>query len=260
MPLAVTRGVSPAISRCELTHLLRAPIDHGRACAQHAAYEAALASAGCAVTSLPADPELPDCVFVEDTAIVLDEIAVLTRPGAASRRPEVAAIEAALAPHRRLGCIEPPGTLEGGDVLTVDRTVYVGRSSRTNREGFEQLGALIAGFGYSLRAVELEGCLHLKSAATRVAPDTLLVNPRWVDPDEFAPLRILEVDPVEPYGANALRVGSTVIVSASFPRTEHRLRRRGISVTAVEVSELAKAEGGVTCCSLILGDAATPGG
>jgi dimethylargininase len=257
---AVTRGVSPLISRCELTHLLRAPIDYERARAQHAAYEAALRSAGCEILSLPSDPDLPDSVFVEDTAVVLDEVAVLTRPGVASRRPEVAAVAEALRPLRPMVRIEAPGTLEGGDVIVLDRTVYVGLSGRTNREGLDQLRAHVSGHGYAVRPVEVEGCLHLKSAVTPVGPETLLLNPGWVDPDDFASYRRIEVDPLEPYAANALRVGPIVICPGSFPRTEHRLKRHGIAVTQVEVSEMQKAEGGVTCCSLVFPRRATTPG
>jgi dimethylargininase len=251
MHIAITRAVSPGIARCELTHLPRAPVDYDLACAQHRAYERALESAGCEIVSLPAEPELPDSVFVEDAAVVLDEIAILTRPGAPSRRPEVDTVAAALASRRPLARIEAPATLDGGDVLPVGRAIYVGLSGRTNREGVGQLRDLVARHGYEVHPVVVTGCLHLKSAATLVAPGTLLVNPAWTDTGGFRSHRLIEVDPAEPYGANSLRIGDHVIYSSSFPRTRERLTARGVAVIPVDVSEVEKAEGAVTCCSIV---------
>jgi dimethylargininase len=251
MWIGIARDVSPAIERCELTHLERRPIDWRLAHDQHRRYVATLAQLGVEVSTLPADPELPDSVFVEDVAVVLGEIAILTRPGAASRRPEVDAIARALAPHRALLRIEPPGTVDGGDVLTVGRTIYVGLSSRSNAAAIEQLRAGLGPLGYTVRGVPVDGCLHLKSAETQVAEDTLLFNPTWVGADAFGSLRLIEVDPTEPSAANALRIGHAVIHAASHPRTQERLAKAGLQVIPVEVSELEKAEGAVTCCSLI---------
>lgn len=250
--IAITRAVSRGIGRCELTHLRRSSIDLGPARRQHAAYEQALRDAGCAVRQLPECPEWPDAVFVEDAAIVLDEIAVATRPGALSRRGEVASVAAALAEFRAGSTIEAPATLDGGDVLRLGRRLHVGASSRSNREGVAQLQRLVAPFGYRAEAVAVEGCLHLKSAVTQVADDLLLVNPRRVDPGAFRGWRSIAVDPAEPAAANALRIGDRVILAASGPRTAARLRQAGIEVRMVEMSEMEKAEGAVTCCSLIV--------
>ncbi len=252
MSLVITRKPSPSILRCELTHLTREGIDFARAQQQHERYEQCLARLGCRVLSLPAEPDMPDAVFVEDTAIVLDELAVITRPGAPSRRPESASVAAALAPHRPLAAIQPPGTLDGGDVLLLGRRILVGLSGRSNHQGIEQLRALLEPHAYSVEAVAVAGCLHLKSAATLVAPGTVLLNPAWVDAAVFAGLRTIDVDPTEAQAANALRVSGRVIYPAAFPRTEERLRRSGIQLELVDVSEFAKGEGGVTCCSLIL--------
>lgn len=254
MPIAITRKVSPAIARCELTHLAREPIDAARAAAQHGAYEACLAALGCKVVSLPAEPELPDSVFVEDTAVVVGELAVITRPGAASRRGETASVAAALAAFRPLAAIEAPATIDGGDVLVLGRRVLVGTSSRSNPSGVEQLRALLAPHGYTVEAVRIDGCLHLKSAVTAVAPGTLLLNPAWADTAPLAGLERIEVDPGEPFAANALLVGGRLVYPAAFPRTRARLQARGIELEIVDVSELAKAEGAVTCCSIILGE------
>jgi dimethylargininase len=251
MLIAVTREVSRGIGGCELSFVPRVEIDVELARAQHRQYQQALATLGCEVISLPAEDELPDAVFVEDVALVLDEVAVMTRPGAASRRPEEATIAATLIQHRPLLSIEPPGTLEGGDVMRIGRRIYVGQSARTNASGIEQLAKLLADYGYTVQAVPMSGCLHLKSAVTLVADNTLLVHPGWVDRDAFSGFRIIEIDPDEPHAANTLRVGTGVIYPSCFPRTQERLRHADISVTVVDVSELQKAEGAVTCCSLI---------
>ena len=251
MRIAITRKVSPEIGRCELTYLEREPIDVGLAERQHLAYERCLADLGCAVTSLPSEPALPDSVFVEDAAIVLDELAVITRPGAVSRRPETASVAAALAPWRALLHLGPPGTLDGGDVLVVGRRIFVGRSLRSDEAGCGQLRDLLAPRGYTVVPVALRGCLHLKSAVTALAADRLLVNPAWVDGSVFAGFGIIDVDPAEPHAANALRIGDSVVFPAAFERTRRRLEGAGIGVVTVDVSELARAEGAVTCCSLV---------
>jgi dimethylargininase len=252
VPIAITRAVSPSIARCELTHVERRPIDLARATRQHRRYERALASLGCVIRSLPAEPELPDSVFVEDVAVVLDELAVITRPGSASRRPETASIAAALSPLRSLRSIEAPGTLDGGDVLRIGTRVFVGVSARSNGAGRDQLRALLGPPGYTVVDVALNGCLHLKSAVTAVGEDTLLIQRAWVGADPFRDFDLIDVDPAEPFAANALLVAGTVIVPSAHRRTRRRLEARGLAVQGVDVSELAKAEGGVTCCSLIV--------
>lgn len=249
--IALTREISPALAECELTHLARTPIDVERARQQHAAYEHALAEAGCEVRRLPADDGMPDSVFIEDTAVVLDEVAVITRPGAPSRRTETAAVEDALAAHRPLVRIQAPGTLDGGDVLVADRTVFVGRSARTNEAGIGQMRDALAPFGYEVRAVPVDGCLHLMTAVTRVADGVLLINRDWAPANASAGWELVDIDPAEPFAANALLVVGRVIYPTDFPRTLERLRARGIDVLPVPADELAKAEGGVTCCSLI---------
>lgn len=251
MKTAITRGVSDAIAHCELTHLDRTPIDVGRARAQHAQYEGALEALGYRLIRLPADPALPDCVFVEDTALVLDEVAVLTRPGAPSRRPELAAIEAALAPHRPLLRLEAPAILDGGDVLRVGRTLYVGQTPRTSAEGTAALASLLSPHGYHVVPVAVSGCLHLKTGVSQVAADALLINRGWVDARAFPGLRLIDVDPAEPTGANSLLSGDTVLYPAAYPRTLACLEGEGLRVATVPADELAKAEGGLTCCSLL---------
>jgi dimethylargininase len=251
MRIAMTREVSAAIGRCELTHLARAPIDLQTARRQHDAYEERLKDAGCTVVRLAADDEMPDSVFIEDIAIVFAEVAIITRPGAESRRGETTAVAQALGVYRPLVSIEPPGTLDGGDVLVAGTRVFVGESPRTNAAAVSQMDRLLAPRGYTVQTVPVRGCLHLKSAVTAVSEDTLLINPDWAPAERFRSFQLLDVHPAEPYGANGLLIGDTVIYPTAFPRTRARLDARKVRVANVDVSELAKAEGAVTCCSLI---------
>jgi dimethylargininase len=253
--VAITRDVSPSLAACELSFVERAPIDLDRAVEQHHAYRAALTALGCEVHELPAQAEFPDAVFVEDVAVVVDEIAVMTRPGAASRRGEGATVAALLARWRTLQAIEAPGTLDGGDVLRIGKRVYVGESARSNADGIAQLRALLAPHGHTVQAVPIRGCLHLKSAVTALADDTVLLQPAWVDREAFGDYRIIEVDAAEEHAANVLRIGDRVISPACFARTHARIRAAGIEVVEVDVSELQKAEGAVTCCSLVFSGA-----
>jgi dimethylargininase len=256
---AITREVSSALAACELTHLARVPIDVTVARAQHRVYEQTLAAAGYRIEHLDADAAMPDSVFVEDMAIVFDEVAILTNPGAESRRCEAPAIAAALAAYRPLQRIEPPATVDGGDVLVAGRRVYVGLSTRTNEDGVRQIRRILVPFGYTVSAVEVRGCLHLKSAVTALADDVLLVNRDWIEPGVFAGCTIVDVAPEEPSAANALRLADRVIAAQAFPRTADRIAALGLDVALVDASELAKAEGAVTCCSLIVRDVGVVG-
>lgn len=251
MLIAVTRAVSRSIARCELTHLERVPIDLEKARRQHRAYEDALHSLGARVLSLPEEPDLPDAVFVEDTAVVLDECAVLARPGAVSRRGEVDSITPVLARYRTPYRIEAPGILDGGDVLVVGRNAWVGLTGRTNRCAAEQLQAFLQPHGYKVHAVPVTGCLHLKSAVTPAAEKTLLINPAWVKKSDFPGMAFIEVDPCEPHAANILLVGEQAVYQPAYPKTLSRLEAAGIRPRLVDASELAKAEGALTCCSLV---------
>ena len=252
MLLALTRDVSPAMASCELTHLARVPIDPAVAVRQHRQYEEALERLGCRVEHVPPAPELPDSVFIEDTAVVVDEVAVMSRPGAESRRPEVEAVAMVLRRYRPLATITEPGMLDGGDVLRVGRVLYVGQSGRTNDEGIAQLRGHLAPLGYEVRAVRPTGCLHLKTAVTAVSDHAVVLNPAWISPAFFDGFDVIAVDPLEPFAANVVRVGSAVLTATAFPRTRRILEASGAEVHVVDVSELAKAEGAVTCCSLLL--------
>jgi dimethylargininase len=251
MLAAITRQVSPALARCELSYVPRQAIHFDLACEQHRAYERLLESLGARVISLPAEPDLPDSVFVEDPAIVLDELAVICLPGAESRRREAASLARALEPYRPLARIELPGTLEGGDVLRLGRKLFVGLTRRSNAAGIRQLTAIVAPHGYEVVPVPVTGCLHLKSAVTRLGENTLLANREWLDPAPFCGAKWVGVAPEEPQAANALAVAGTVIFPASFPQTRARIEQAGFRVVSLDISELQKAEAGLTCSSLL---------
>jgi len=252
MLLAITRDVSPRFNECEITHIDRTPIDVTIAQSQHHGYVQALKELGCAVLELPSEAELPDSVFVEDTAVVLPEVALITRPGADSRKPETESITHALRPYRELVFIESPATVDGGDVLVVGKNIYVGMSTRSNQAAVEQMNNLLSDYGYMAQSVELHDCLHLKSAVTRVDDETLLINRKWVDVENFEGFDLIDVDESEPFAANCLPVGNSIIFPVAFPKTTAKLEARGYKIKPVVVDELAKAEGAVTCCSLIV--------
>jgi dimethylargininase len=251
MLIALTRQVSPSLARCELSYVPRQPLDLTLACEQHRAYEQLLEKLGARVVSLPAEPELPDSVFVEDPAIVLDELAVMLPLGTGTRRGEAESLGRALVGYRKLERIELPGTLEGGDVLRIGRKLFVGLSRRTNAEGIRQLTAIVARHGYEVVPVSVSGCLHLKSAVTHLGQGTLLANRAWFDAAPFAGYEWIDVAPEEPHAANALALAGTVIFPASFPRTREQIAERGLRIASLDISELQKAEAGLTCSSLI---------
>jgi dimethylargininase len=248
---AITRKVSPRLGACEVSFKPRQEIDVALAVRQHAAYEALLAELGARVVSLPALPDQPDCVFVEDPAVVLDEIAVITRMGAESRRGESESLAQAVAAFRELRRMEAPATLEGGDVMRAGRTLYAGLSRRTNVAGIQHLARMVEPFGYWVTPSEVRGCLHLKSACCYLGGNTVLANRQWVDVDALCGLRVLDIPAAEPHAANALRIGDTVVLPAAYPATRALLEQSGFHVRVVDTSELAKAEGSVTCMSLV---------
>jgi dimethylargininase len=251
MLTAITRAVSPAIVNCELSFISRQPIDLENARAQHHAYEQLLETLGARVLSLPAEPDLPDSMFVEDPAIVLDELAVIFPLGTASRRPEAPSLAQAISRFRKLQHVTLPGTLEGGDILRIGSNLFVSVTKRSNPEGIRQLTAMLAPHHYEVIAVPVTGCLHLKSAVTSLSRNTLLANRAWFDPSPFSGYHWIEIDPAEPHAANALSLANTVIFPASFPRTRARIEAAGFHVTSLDISELQKAESGLTCSSLI---------
>lgn len=249
---ALVRRPGPALRPRTSSGPQRPPIDIELARAQHAVYVDTLAELGLQVQELDPLDDAPDACFVGDLAVVLDEVGVMARPALASRRRELAALHSVLGRERQLLRIEEPATLEGGDVLVVDDTLYVGWSSRTNHAGLRALAHLVLPFGYRVKAVEVRGCLHLRSALSRVGPRTLLANPAWFHGGRIAGLEILAVDPSEPFAADALLVGETLLLAGGSVRTEAALRARGIEPLVLELSELRKADAGPSSLALLV--------
>jgi dimethylargininase len=249
--LALTHVPSPNMAACQLTHLARQPIDHGRALSQHATYCQVLRDCGAAVVTLTVNRYLPDCAFVEDTAVVLDEVAILTPMGTAARRAEPPGIEPELRKYRTVERIDLPATIEGGDVLRVGRTLLVGASSRTNAAGVTALQAVAGRYGYVVRPVPVRNCLHFKTACTALDDQRLLVNPAWLDGSAQHGFETVSVPAHEPFAANLARVGATLLIAATHVRTADLLGGLGFAVRTIDLSEFAKAEGGVTCLSLL---------
>lgn len=249
--IAITRKPSPLLERGERTHIGRDPIDFARALAQHDAYRAALEELGAAVTRLDDADEFPDGVFVEDTALVLDEAAILMRPGAESRRGEVRGIGVELEKYRQLFVLVAPATIDGGDIVVAGKQIFVGYSERTNAAGMASLAHAAQRFGYRVSGVRMHGCLHLKSGCTALPDGRLLINRAWIDETDVAGFDLVDVPAAEPWGGDVAFMGETVIAAAAYPRTIENLEGHGYAVKPVEVSEFAKAEGGVTCMSLL---------
>jgi dimethylargininase len=259
MPLtAITREVSPNINNCELAFHARQPIDVAKAVAQHKGYQDRLDKLGVRIVSLPAEPELPDAVFVEDAAVITKEVAIVSRMGAPSRRPEGSTLIDTLSHYRPIKFLVGPATLDGGDVLVVGRVVFVGLSARTNREGFVQLSDILSAYNYQMHPVAVRGCLHLKSACSYIGDSTALVNRSWIDAEKLRGFELIDVPAEEPAGANALLINDVVLIPASFPKTRTLLEQRGFRVQTIDLSELQKAEAGVTCTSLIFNDRRVP--
>jgi dimethylargininase len=255
MPLtAIVREVSSSINDCELSFHARQQIDVPKAIVQHRAYQDCLAELGLRIVSLPAEPGLPDAVFVEDPAVVVDEVAIISNMGASSRRPEISSLANALSRYRPLKFLAAPATLDGGDVMRIGRSLYVGLSQRTNRAGIDQLRSLLESNGYQVKPVGVSGCLHLKSACSYLGNNTVLVNRSWIDATALSSFTLLDVPEHEPAAANALLLNDVVIIPSSFPKTLALLEGRGFRVRTIDVSELQKAEAGVTCTSLIFDD------
>ena len=250
---AITRlpgpGFADGLTRIDLG---RADVD--RALAQHAAYRDALRDCGLDVTVLPADPAHPDGTFVEDTAIIVPEGAILTIPGAPERQGELPPIAAALRAHfPDLARIEGDGRVDGGDICEAGRHVFIGLSHRTNAEGARQLAAWLAGHGYTSATVDIramDSILHLKSGLSCLAGERLLLIPELADHPAFAGHERLVVDADEAYAANAVQVNDRVLVAAGHPKLVATLRAHGYAPLELDMSEFAKLDGGLSCLSL----------
>jgi dimethylargininase len=252
----LTRRPSARMAEAELTHLARLPIDIMLAERQHGSYRTALAAAGAVGIDLPALDGYPDCAFVEDTLVALPELFVLCRPGAASRLGEVDSVAAALPSDRPVVRIEAPATVDGGDVLWMGRTLFVGRSTRTTDAGIAALARAVASFGYHVEPVSVGAALHLKTAVTALGPDRVLINPALVDDAPFRVFEAVRPDEREPFAGNCLQIGDRIFMQAAHPRTAGRVAAAGYAVELIDISEFAKAEAGLTCMSVLIPPAA----
>ena len=247
---ALVRAPGSRLAEGIVTHQRRVPVDVDLARAQHAAYADALAACGWRIAPVPAVEDCPDSVFVEDTVVVCEDLAVLARPGAPARRAEVAGVAAMAGPlGLRTAAIAAPGTLDGGDVLQAGHTVYVGRGGRTNGAGIRQLRALLAPLGRTVIAVPLRNVLHLKSAVTALPDGTFLLAPQLVPAALFSAVRPVD----EEAGCHVVPLGADrVLIAASAPRTAQLLGDLGFTPVVADISEFEKLEGCVTCLSVLL--------
>jgi len=249
--IAITHVPSPNMEQCERSFVARTPIDYRRATRQHEEYCRMLRACGADVVTLDINRDLADCAFVEDTAIVLDEVAVRASMGTESRRAEPAGIELELGKYREIHRVETPATIEGGDVLCVGRKLLVGLSSRTNRAGANALAEVVRRYAYEIVLVPVRDCLHLKTACTALPDQSLLINPAWFDVRALRGFEMVPVPQAEPWAANVALVGNGVCVAADHVETVGVIRERGFDIHTIDLSEFAKAEGGVTCLSIL---------
>lgn len=249
--IALTHLPSPNMDAAIRTFAEHERIDLDVVRAQHAVYRETLAKAGAEVVVLDVNLEHPDCVFIEDTAIVLDEIAILTPMGAPSRAKEPAGIEAALRRYRDVVRIESPATIEGGDVVVAGKQILVGQTDRTNARGIEELARVTKAHGYDVRAVPVHGCLHLKTACTALPDGALVANTAWLDVEALRTFEIVPVAEGEPHAANVVVVGARGITGTGHPRTAEAIRKHCLGLDVIDLTELAKADGCGTCLSLL---------
>ncbi len=233
-----------------LSHANLGSPEYSRMLSQHQAYIEALTRAGLDVLVLDPLPGYPDAHFVEDTAVVLPEIAVIAHPGAPSRKGEVDSIGAVMRQYRPIQAIQPPGTLDGGDVLLTGTRVFVGISHRTNSIGAVQLGRILAGFGYSWTTIPVSVGLHLRSSVNCVGAETLLLTPEFAEISAFDDYRKVIVDPEERYAANTLWVNDHLLVPRGFAKTRHKLEQLDLNIIDLDMSEARKTDGGLTCLSI----------
>lgn len=250
MLYVLTHRPSANIQQCELTYLESEPIDFDKALLQHRHYCQMLSRCGAKVKVLKDNPDLADNVFVEDPIMVFDEVAVVASMGVSSRQAEIPTLKSYFMPLRPIYMIEPPAKIEGGDVLVIGRKVYVGQSSRTNRQGYEQLRNILTPFNYEVIAVPVFGCLHLKTGCCALDETTLLVNSSWLDTDVFHGLQKIDVPKSEPFGSNIIAIGHTICMNDQNVKTVQLVKDAGFHVETVDISEFTKAEAGLTCLSI----------
>lgn len=251
MLLGLTHIVASNLASGELTYLDREAVNLSLAQRQHEQYCSMLVSLGVELTVLDINKNLPDSCFVEDTAIVLDEIAIITSMGTSSRRSEPAGVKQELSKYRETVDIHLPATIEGGDVLRIGKTLFVGLSSRTNTLAISALTDIVKPFGYTVVAVPVTGCLHLKTACTAILDDVLLINPAWIDTAPLQGYTVVPVAPDEPWAANTIRVDEAICAQADFPKTLERVQKFASHIELLSISEFRKVEAGLSCLSIL---------
>ncbi len=250
--IALTHQPSPNMQTCVRTFVPVVSIDAALARQQHRAYCQALTECGAEVRVLDVNMAMPDGAFLEDTAVVLDEVAILCSMGTSARESEPTGLEPVLREYRPVERIPRPATLEGGDVLRVGRRLFVGQSKRTNNLGIAALRSIVVRLGYQVTAVPVRGSLHLKTACTPLPDGRLLINPDWVDVDSLEELALIPIPKEEPFAGNVCSVGPHILLPSAHSLTAELLEQLGFATKPVDISEFSKAEGGVTCLSLVL--------
>jgi dimethylargininase len=247
---AVTRKPCKNFARGLSTAVSSEPADYALMVKQHAAYLEALTAAGLEVIVLDPLPDFPDAHFVEDTAVVTPDVAVITNPGAAARRGEEEFIAPVLAEFRKVERIQAPGTVDGGDVLQVGSHFFIGLSERTNRQGAEQLGRILQSYGNTWTPVAVGAGLHFKSGVTYVGGNTLLVTTDFAHSEQLKGYDQIVTESIEDYAANTLLVNEHLLMPAGFPRTRKQLESLGFKIIELETSEVRKMDGALTCMSI----------
>ena len=247
---AIARKPCENFARGLTTAVDSEPADYRLMLEQHAAYLESLSVAGLEVIVLDPQPDYPDAHFVEDTAVVTSDVAVITIPGAQARRGEEESIIPVLSEYRRIERIQPPGKLDGGDVLQVSNHFFIGISERTNREGAEQLGRILQDYGNSWTTVDVGAGLHFKSGVNHVGDRNLLATPEFSKKEQLKDYDLIVLDPSESYAANSLLVNNYLLIPAGYPDTRQKLEFTNLKIIELETSELRKMDGGLTCMSL----------
>jgi dimethylargininase len=248
---AITRGVSSRIAACQLTYRSREEVNYEKATSQLESYVELLRRWDVDLMPVAASDSYPDCCFVQDTAVVLDEVCVIASMGASTRLGEVSEVEKLLAPFRKVRRIFAPATLDGGDVVQFGKRLFVGLSTRTNARGIAALASIVEAFGYTVVPVSVNGGLHLTTGCGIVNDETVLLNPRWLDASAFKGLRQLHVSEEEPWAANTIRVEDAVCLESEAPSTMDLVGPYAGSIDTLDISEFRKAEGSLSCLSLI---------
>jgi dimethylargininase len=248
---ALTRGIASTMTRALTRDAPVEPIDPERALGQHRAYLAALRAIGLEVIELAGDDRFPDGCFVEDCALVAGGTALIARMGAPSRRGEEAAVAEVLGRKLRLASMNAPATLDGGDCLRVGKRIFIGRSARTNDEGIARAREVFGPLGFEILAVPVDRELHLKSVCSPLDDRRVLLAEGTLPSDAFPDADIIPIDADESIAANAVAHGNRAVIAAGCPKAQRKIEQAGFATVAVDTSEMRKADGALTCLSIL---------